>query len=61
VKAILYVKDSYVKAILVGTLAGFIGILVQYNTFSILYILHVWFTIGLLIAMQNMVLTKESK
>lgn len=56
VKALLFVKDPYVKAVLIGTLAGFIGILVQYNTFSILYILHIWFTIGLLVALQNMVL-----
>lgn len=56
VKALTIVKDEHMKAVLVGLLAAFCGILFQYNTFSILYIVHIWFTIGLLIAVQNMVL-----
>ncbi len=54
VKALLRSTDPLVRTIHVGVLAGFIGILVQYNTFSVLYIVHIWFIIGLLIALQNM-------
>lgn len=56
IKALLRATDPFVKALLAGTLAAFLGILVQYNTFSILYITHIWFTIGVLIALQNMIL-----
>jgi len=59
IKALLVAKDPYIRAVLTGVLAGFIGILIQYNTFSIIYIVHVWFTIGLLIALQNIVFTKQ--
>lgn len=54
-KAILKAEDRFIKAVLIGLLAALIGILVQYNTFSILYIMHIWTTIGLLIACQNIV------
>lgn len=37
-------------AIRIGAWAALIGIIVQYQTFSTLYIMHVWFTIGLLVA-----------
>jgi hypothetical protein len=56
VKALIRVRDPFMQAVLSGVFVGFIGILVQYNTFSILYIVHIWFTVGLLIALQNMVL-----
>jgi len=36
-------------------LAAFVGILVQYQTFSILYIMHIWFVIGMLISVQNLI------
>lgn len=49
-------ENTMVNTILIGALAAFIGILVQYNTFSILYIMHVWFVVGLLIALQNIAL-----
>ncbi|MFH0818414.1 MAG: O-antigen ligase family protein [Patescibacteria group bacterium] len=54
-RAINQAKDKFIKAILIGLLIAFVGILVQYNTFSILYIIHIWVTIGLLIACQNIV------
>ncbi|MFC1721823.1 O-antigen ligase family protein [Patescibacteria group bacterium] len=38
----------FLRAILGGFLAAFVGILVQYQTFSTLYILHVWFVIGMM-------------
>ncbi len=56
IKALMRARDPSVKAILGGVLAGFIAILVQYNTFSILYIVHIWFTIGFLVALQNLAL-----
>ena len=55
IKAIIITKDEYLRAILVGLLGAFIGVLVQYQTFSTLYIMHVWFLIGLMIAVQNMI------
>ncbi len=45
-----------VKILLIALLAAFIGILVQYNTFSVLYIMHIWCVMGLLVALQNMIL-----
>jgi len=54
-KAIKVAKDKFVKALLIGLLIALAGILVQYNTFSILYIMHIWVTIGLIIACQNII------
>lgn len=56
VKAIVRARDAQLKMIMIGFLAAFVGILVQWNTFSTLYIVHIWFTIGMLTAMQNMIL-----
>ncbi len=61
VYALTYGKNTEARTVLVATLAAFIGILIQYNTFSVLYIVHVWFVIGLLIAAQNIVLAQDSK
>lgn len=52
-------KDKYLKALLIGLLAALGGMLVQYNTFSVLYIMHIWFTVGLLLAAQNIALHKK--
>lgn len=49
-------KDDYLKAILIGLTAALVGILVQYNFFSTLYIIHVWFLLGLIIGTQNLIL-----
>jgi len=46
-------KDLFVKYILLGMLAAFVGILVQYNFFSTLYIIPIWVLMGLLVATQN--------
>lgn len=59
IKAIMLCQDKFIKALLVGLLIALIGILVQYNTFSILYIMHFWVCIGLLIACQNIVFLKK--
>jgi O-antigen ligase len=57
-KAIAVTKDTYLRALLVGSLAAFVGILVQYQTFSTLYVMHVWFLIGFMVALQNIVLSR---
>jgi O-antigen ligase len=50
--------DPDLKAIRLGTLAALIGMLVQYQTFSTLYVMHIWFTIGLLLAVSRYRLPK---
>jgi O-antigen ligase len=47
--------DPYLKTILIGLLFAFLAILVQYQTFSTLYVLHIWFLVGLIVATQNMI------
>ncbi len=59
-KAIKSDEDPYLKALAIGTLGGFLGILVQYQTFSTLYIMHVWFLFGLMVAVQNLILIKNT-
>lgn len=59
IKALGMGKDSFLKTSLVGLTVAFVAICFQYNTFSILYILHVWFLIGLIIAIQNMLLERN--
>ncbi len=41
------------ETIRVACIAALVGMLVQYQSFSTLYIMHVWFTIGLLLASSN--------
>lgn len=48
------------RSILIGLTATWIGILVQYQTFSILYIMHVWVVVGLLVAVQNNILSPHN-
>jgi len=43
------------EAVRIGALAALIGMLVHYQTFSTLYIMHVWFTIGLILALTGRV------
>jgi O-antigen ligase len=49
-------RDPLVKAFLGGLTAAYVAILVQYNFFSTLYIMHIWVLIGLLVAVQNIAL-----
>ncbi|OIP99719.1 hypothetical protein AUK40_00485 [Candidatus Wirthbacteria bacterium CG2_30_54_11] len=53
-------QDSLMRALLIGSLASFAGIALQYMTFSTLYIMHVWFMIGFGIALQNYVLSEKT-
>jgi len=60
-RAIIVAGDNYSKTIMVALLAAFIGLLVQYQTFSTLYIMHVWFLIGLMVAVQNIIFNSDSR
>ncbi len=51
-------QDPYLKAVLAGLLAAWLGILVQYNFFSTIYIVHIWVLLGLLVATENIALSK---
>lgn len=51
--------NSHLKTLLLGLFIAFLAILVQYQTFSTLYILHIWVLVGLLIATQNLILIKK--
>jgi O-antigen ligase len=52
-------KDSYMKAVLVGLTAAYVAMFTQYNFFSTFYIIHIWVLFGLLVGVQNVVLTPE--
>ncbi len=52
-------QDPTLKAVLIGLLSAYVAVLVQYNFFSTLYIMHIWFLIGLLIVVQNLCLKKQ--
>ncbi len=58
-KAFLRARDPFFAATLVGLSAALFGVVIQYQTFSTLYFMHVWFLIGLLIAVQNLILVGE--
>lgn len=59
IRAIKRTQDSFLKSTMVGLLAAFVGILVQYNFFSTLYVIHIWVLIGLMAATQNLILRKR--
>lgn len=52
-------QDPLLRAILIGLVAALLAVLAQYNTFSILYIMHIWFLFGLIIAAQNCLLYEK--
>lgn len=58
----LRVKNAspYIRTIMIGIFIAFLAIMVQYQTFSTLYILHIWFLIGLMVSVQNMLLKENS-
>lgn len=51
--------NEYARAVLVGLTAALAAMLVQYNFFSTLYIIHVWVLLALIIGVQNLILTPE--
>lgn len=50
------VRGAFLTAALAGSAAAVLAIFVQAQTFSALYLMHVWFAIGLLVAVQNLIL-----
>lgn len=52
-------ESPFWRMISLGLVAGFIGIFVQYQFFSTFYIMHVWFTLGLITAVGNIVKSEE--
>lgn len=50
--------DMFLKTVLLALNFAFLGILIQYMTFSTLYIMHIWILIGLIIATQQLILSK---
>ncbi len=59
IKAFIISQDPYLKTVMIALLAALFGIIAQYQTFSILYIMHIWFLIGLMVAVQNIILRKN--
>ena len=53
----LRTRDSLMRSLLIGSLASFAGIALQYMTFSTLYIMHVWFMVGFGVALQSYALS----
>jgi len=60
-KAYFASRGNFAAPVIFALLAALLGILVQYATFSTLYIIHVWFLIGLIGATSNIVLNKNEK
>lgn len=52
-------SDPLAKIMVAGLQAAWVGILVQYNFFSTLYIIHIWVVMALLIASQNIALASH--
>lgn len=52
-QAFFVARDPYLRTVLLGAFAAFVGIFIQYQTFSTLFVLHIWFLMGLLVALQN--------
>lgn len=60
IQAVRKTADGYLKAVMIGLLAAFLGVIIQYLTFSILYIIHIWFLFGLMIAVINLIEQENS-
>lgn len=58
VKAYRDTDDDFLKTVLLALSFAFLGVLIQYMTFSTLYIMHVWILIGLILATQQIILSK---
>lgn len=52
--------DPFLRAALIGLAATGIAILIQSQSFSAIYLMHVWFVIGLLVAVQNCILGRRT-
>lgn len=59
IKAYLRTRDKTFKPVLMGLIIALIGILVQYASFSTLYIIHIWFLMGLIVAISSYINKNE--
>lgn len=57
--ALKYSRDPLLRTTMIGLFAAFIGVMVQYNFFSTLYIIHIWVLIGLLVGVQNLIFREK--
>ena len=56
VQAYKNTEDVFLKTVLFALNLAFLGVLIQYMTFSTLYIMHIWVLIGLILATQHIIL-----
>ncbi|MDD5732029.1 MAG: O-antigen ligase family protein [Patescibacteria group bacterium] len=61
VKAYWNTNDVFLKTVLLALNFAFLGVLIQYMTFSTLYIMHIWILIGLILAAQNIILNNKNE
>lgn len=59
--ALFKAKDPMLRATMLAMIAAFVGVLVQYQFFSTLYIMHIWTLIALMIATQNIIFTESKR
>lgn len=52
--------DIYLRTVLLALNFALLGILIQYLTFSTLYIMHIWILIGLILATQQIIFKQQS-
>lgn len=61
ISVLLRSKDEFLKTTNFALLLAFVGILVQYTTFSTLYIIHIWFLIALISATSRIALENSNE
>lgn len=61
IKALLKTRSAFLSAAMTAFLVAFFAILVQYATFSTLYIIHIWFLIGLIGGTSNYILNNDDQ
>ena len=54
-KAYKRTQDLYLRTTLLALNFAFFGVIIQYLTFSTLYIMHIWILIGLILAIQQII------
>ena len=59
IKAIYVANDDYYKGMMIALFAAMIGVLVQFQTFSTLYIMQIWVLFGLNFAVQNIIIKQD--
>ncbi|MEI6040022.1 MAG: O-antigen ligase family protein [Candidatus Berkelbacteria bacterium] len=57
--AIKKAKDEFLRLTMIGLLASFVGVCIQYMSFSTLYIIHIWVLMGLMVGVQNLILNSK--